>query len=185
MRIAFLPLDGRPVTRDAFLKLAGIAGVEVITPAREQLGELKRPADVDALWAWLNGPGSDAEVVIASAELLIYGGLVPSRVGPEPLDRCLALAARWADLRRAAPQRSIYLSASNLRLPRGADATEEPDYWAEYGPQIFAYSFDEDRYDATGDAASRDRAAAAAAAVPAPVLADVRWRRARNLTVLL
>jgi len=183
--IAFLPLDERPVTRDAFLRLAAIAGAGVVTPPREQLGRLKRPADVEAMWAWLEGPGADSDVVIASAELLIYGGLVPSRVGREPLDRCLALAARWAGLRRAAPHRRLFLSASNLRLPNSADATEEPDYWVEYGPQIFALSFHEDRYEATADPASRDRAAAAAAAVPASVLADVRWRRARNLAVLL
>ncbi|HKX18022.1 MAG TPA: DUF4127 family protein, partial [bacterium] len=151
MRVTFLPLDERPVTRDAFLKLAAIAGAEAATPAREQLGSLKRPADVDALWAWLEGPGAAADVVIASAELLIYGGLVPSRVGREPLDRCLALASRWRDLRLAAPARRLYLSASNLRLPNSADATEEPDYWTEYGPQIFALSFHEDRYEATGD----------------------------------
>ena len=185
MRIAFLPLDERPVTRDAFLALAAIGGAEVLTPDRGQLGSLKRPADVDALWAWLEGPGADSDLVIASAELLIYGGLVPSRVGHEPLDRCLALAARWGGVRRAAPHRRVYLSASNLRLPNSADATEEPDYWAEYGPQIFAYSYHEDRFDATGDLASRDRAAAAAAAVPEMVLADVRWRRARNLAVLV
>ena len=185
MRIAFLPLDERPVTRDAFLKLAAIAGADVATPARGQLGSLKRPADVEALWAWLEGPGAASDVVIASAEMLIYGGLVPSRVGREPLDRCLDLASRWHEVRRAGPGRRLYLSASNLRLPNSADATEEPDYWAEYGPQIFALSFHEDRYEATGDPASRDRAARAAAAVPAAVLADVRWRRTRNLAVLL
>ncbi|HLW48737.1 MAG TPA: DUF4127 family protein [bacterium] len=184
MKIAFLPLDERPVTRDAFLRLAAIAGAEVVTPARERLGELKRPADVEALWGWLGDLGADADLVIASTELLIYGGLVPSRVGREPLDRCLALADRWRETRRAAPRRPIFLSASNLRLPNSDDATEEPDYWVEYGRQIFAHSFHEDRYEATGDAASRERAAAAAAAVPGPVLADVRWRRARNLAVL-
>ncbi|HEV2357737.1 MAG TPA: DUF4127 family protein [bacterium] len=184
MRIAFLPLDGRPVTRGAFLRLAAIAGADVLTPAPEHLGDLKRPADVEGLWAWLAGPGAHADLVVASAELLIYGGLVPSRVGHEPLDRCLALAARWGEARRARPRRRLYLSASNLRLPRTADATEEPDYWTEYGPDIFAHSYDDDRYAATGDPTSRTRAAAAAAAVPATVLADVRWRRERNLAVL-
>jgi hypothetical protein len=184
MRIAFLPLDERPVTRDAFLRLAAVAGAEVLTPAREQLGELKHPADVEALWRWLRGPGAAADLVIASAELLIYGGLVPSRVGHEPVDRCLALADRWREVRAAAPRRPIYLSASNTRLPDSADATEEPDYWAEFGRQIFARSFQEDRYEATGDPASRERAANAAAAVPEAVLDDVRRRRARNLAVL-
>jgi hypothetical protein len=185
MRVAFLPVDERPVTRDAFLSLAGLAGAEVATPAREQLGSLKRPADVEALWMWLERAGADAECVIASAELLIYGGLVPSRVGAEPLERCLALAGRFAALRGASPGRRIFLSASNLRLPNAADASEEPDYWAVHGRQIFALSFHEDRYEATGDPASRDRAAAARAAVPGPVLDDVRRRRGRNLAVLL
>jgi hypothetical protein len=38
MRIAFLPLDDRPVTRDAFLALAAIAGWEAVTPPRSMLG---------------------------------------------------------------------------------------------------------------------------------------------------
>lgn len=185
MRIAFLPLDDRPITRDAFLALAAIAGCEVRTPDRECLGQLKTPADTDALWAWVNGPGAEADLLIASAELLIYGGLVPSRIGHEPLDRCLALAGRLADARRAAPHRRVLLAASNMRLPDAADATEEPEYWAEYGPQIFAHSFHADRAEQTGNSVERAQAEAALRGVPSAVLADVRARRARNLAVLL
>lgn len=185
MRVAFLPLDDRPITRDAFLALAALAGLEVLTPPRELLGHLKTSADIEALWAWVNGPGAEADLLIGSAELMIYGGLVPSRIGHEPLDRCLSLAARFSGAHRAAPHRQMLLAASNMRLPSAADATEEPDYWAEYGPQIFAHSFHADRYEQTGDAASREIAATAAAAVPPAVLADVRARRARNLAVLL
>ncbi len=185
MKIAFLPLDGRPITRDAFLALAAIAGWDTVTPPRQLLGLLKTPADVEALWAWVTGPGAGADLLLASAELLIYGGLVPSRIGHESLDRCLALAGRFAEARRNVPHRRIFVSASNMRLPAAPDATEEPDYWADYGPQIFAYSFHADRYGRTGDPSSRERAAAAQAAVPAAVLADVKSRRARNLTVLL
>jgi hypothetical protein len=185
LRIAFLPLDGRPITRDAFLRLAAAAGVEVVTPRRAMLGDRRDPADVEALWAWVDGPGAEADLLIASAELLIYGGLVPSRIGREPLDRCLALAGRFAAARRRVPGRRLLLSASNLRLPSTADASEEPEYWGVYGPEIFAWSFHSDRFAATGDAASRARARAAEEAVPRPVLADVLSRRARNLTVLL
>ncbi len=185
MRIAFLPLDGRPITRDAFLALAQSAGCEVLTPDRRLLGEVKAPADIEALWRWVNGPGVEAELLIASAELLIYGGLVPSRIGHEPLDRCLGLAARFDDARRTAPHRRMFVAASNMRLPQAADAAEEPEYWAKYGPEIFALSFHSDRCAETGDAASCRRAEAAHAAVPPAVLADVRARRARNLAVLL
>src|SRR2546426_7823964 len=185
MRIAFLPLDDRPVTRGAFLQLAAIAGVEVATPPRALLGARRLPADVEALWAWIDAGGAEADLLIASAELLIYGGLVPSRIGDEPPDRCLALAGRFAGLRRRAPHRRLWLSASNLRLPSTPDASEEPEYWAEYGPQIFAYSYHADRFAQTGDPESRRLAAAAQAAIPRKVLADVMARRARNLTVLL
>jgi hypothetical protein len=185
VRIAFLPLDDRPVTRDAFLALAAVAGCDAVTPPRALLGSLKTPADVEGLWEWVAGPGAEAEVLVGSAELLIYGGLVPSRIGHEPLDRCLGLAARFREARRQAPHRRLLVSASNMRLPPAPDATEEPDYWAAYGPQIFAHSYHADRYEQTGDPESREIAEAAAAAVPAAVLADVRARRARNLAVLL
>ena len=185
MRVAFLPLDDRPVTRGAFLELAGAAGIEVATPPRSMLGVRRQPADVEALWGWVEGDGADADLLIASAELLIYGGLVPSRIGHESLDRCLRLAARFGDARRRAPHRRVLVSASNLRLPSAADAAEEPEYWREHGPEIFAYSYHTDRFAETGAAASRERAASARAALPRTVLADVLARRTRNLTVLL
>ncbi len=185
MRIAFLPLDDRPVTRDAFLALAAIAGCEVVTPPRPLLGSRRIPANVEALWEWVGAEGAEADLLIGSAELVIYGGLVPSRIGHDPLARGLALAARWAETRRRAPHRRLLLAASNLRLPSTPDATEEPLYWEEYGPLIYQYSYHLDRYDMTGDPASRDLAKAAGEAVPAAILSDVRTRRARNLTILL
>src|SRR3989442_10765096 len=81
MRIAFLPLDDRPVTRGAFLQLAAIAGVEVATPPRALLGARKLPAEIEALWAWIDAGGADAEQLVASPELPIYGGHHPSRQG--------------------------------------------------------------------------------------------------------
>jgi hypothetical protein len=185
VRIAFLPVDGRPITRGAFLALAAAAGCAVATPPPSLLGDRRRAGDVEALWAWINTEGAGADLLIASAELLIYGGLVPSRIGHEPLDRCLALAARFAEARRRAPRRRVLLAASNLRLPEGADASEEPDYWAEFGPQIFAYSYHSGRFAETGDPTSHARAQMAHAAVPQAVLADVLTRRTRNFTVLL
>ncbi len=185
MRIAFLPLDDRPITRGAFLHLAAAAGIEVVTPPRSVLGARRHPADVEALWTWVGGEAVDADLLIASAELLIYGGLVPSRIGHESLNRCLALVARFADARRHAPHRRTLVSASNLRLPQAPDASEEPEYWAEHGPQIFAYSYHADRFAETNDPASRRMAADAEATIPRPVLADVVARRARNLTVVL
>src|SRR6202011_2892592 len=110
MRVAFLPLDDRPVTRGAFLQLAALSAIEVATPPRPRLGARRQPADVEALWDWVEGEGAQADLLIASAELLIYGGLVPSRIGHESLDRSLALAARFVEARRRAPHRRLLVS---------------------------------------------------------------------------
>src|SRR2546426_12523489 len=102
MRIAFLPLDDRPVTRGAFLQLAAIAGVEVATPPRALLGARRLPADVEALWAWIDAGGAEADLLIASAELLIYGGLVPPPTGAEGRARGPAASRRVCRLPRPA-----------------------------------------------------------------------------------
>src|SRR5206468_8632492 len=151
MKIAFLPLDARPVTRGAFLDLAGAAGIGVATPPVSLLGDRRRPADVELLWSWIEAEAADADLLIAAAELLIYGGLVPSRIGHESLERCLAFSGRFAGLRRRHVHRRLLLSASNLRLPQAPDNSEEPEYWAEFGPRIFAYSYHADRFARTND----------------------------------
>ena len=71
MNVVFLPLDARPVTRGAFLALARAAGITVATPPCSLLGDRRRPADVDTLWAWIDAEAADADLLIASAELLI------------------------------------------------------------------------------------------------------------------
>ena len=185
MNVAFLPLDARPVTRGAFLALARAAGIAVVTPPCSLLGDRRRPADVDALWGWIDAEAADADLFIASAELLIYGGLVPSRIGSEPLDRCLAMSRRFTDLRHRNAGCGLLLSASNLRLPPSPDASEEPEYWADFGPRIFAYSYHADRYARTHDPSERALAAAAWAGIPEEIVADVLARRERNLAVLL
>jgi uncharacterized protein DUF4127 len=185
MKIAFLPLDARPVTRGAFLDLAGAAGIAVATPPVSLLGDRRRPADVELLWSWIEAEAADADLLIAAAELLIYGGLVPSRIGHESLERCLALSGRFAGLRRRHVHRRLLLSASNLRLPQAPDNSEEPEYWAEFGPRIFAYSYHADRFARTNDPSAWGLAEEARAGIPREVLADVLARRSRNLTVLL
>ena len=79
--IAFVPLDDRPVTRQLPQLLGRIAGVPVLEPPRELLGNYLDPGKSDAIMAWLNGPqATRADHFVVSTDMLAYGGLIASRV---------------------------------------------------------------------------------------------------------
>jgi hypothetical protein len=92
MRIAMIPLDGRPVNWQVPQRLAEIAGIDLLVPPRAMLGTLQSGAQGMQLAKWLVAsatraatPGLDA--VVFSWDALIYGGLVQSRaLDVEPLD---------------------------------------------------------------------------------------------------
>jgi len=86
MKIAFLPIDNRPVCYTLPKLIAGIdENIEFSMPNRELLGDLTKIADIDGLFNWLeNLPSQNA--LILSLDTLIYGGLIPSRRGKETLD---------------------------------------------------------------------------------------------------
>jgi len=79
--IAFVPLDDRPVTYQLPVALGTIAGQRVVTPPRALLGNYLQPGDGDAILAWLNSPETDgANALVASLDMIAYGGLVAARV---------------------------------------------------------------------------------------------------------
>lgn len=79
--IAFVPLDDRPVTRQLPQLLGRIAGVPVLEPPKELLGNYLDAGKPDAIMAWLNGPqATRAGHFVVSADMLAYGGLIASRV---------------------------------------------------------------------------------------------------------
>jgi hypothetical protein len=51
----------------------------VVTPPLDLLCSYKRPADVTALEAWLEGVLPRCHALVASSEMLLYGGLIASR----------------------------------------------------------------------------------------------------------
>ena len=79
--IALVPLDDRPVTVQLPVMLGRIAGVPVRVPPRPLLGHYLHPGQPDRIIAWLNGPQNrGAGAIVLSSDMLVYGGLVASRV---------------------------------------------------------------------------------------------------------
>jgi hypothetical protein len=96
--IAFVPLDDRPVTYQLPIMLGAIAGQPLLTPPRAAIGNYLEPGDPDALLHWLEGYGTQGvSALVASTDMVAYGGLVASRVPgvstSEAFARLRALAA--------------------------------------------------------------------------------------------
>jgi hypothetical protein len=180
-RVLFIPLDDRPATRDVVLDLLPLLGVSWDTPPKDLLGHRRRPADVDALFRWADREAANADVLIASAEGFIHGGLVASRLSVDSID---VLWRRLDRLLRLAAKVPTYLSAVNPRIPTGG-SDEEPAYWDAYGDALRAYSSHLDAGEQTGDDARVKKAWESVEHVPAVVLDDLLRRRRRQLLINL
>ncbi|MCA9791416.1 MAG: DUF4127 family protein [Candidatus Eremiobacteraeota bacterium] len=91
--LSLIPLDDRPCCLDFVERLAGLAGVKVKTPPRPLLGSFTRPGQPEALLDWLEGQ-TDRRV-LASLDMVCWGGLVASRQPDHALATALARLERF------------------------------------------------------------------------------------------
>jgi hypothetical protein len=122
--IAFVPLDDRPVTRQLPQMLGRIAGVRVVEPNRDLLGNYLQFGRPDAIIDWLNGPQTrGASAVVVSTDMLAYGGLVASRVPGTTYPDAYFRLREFETLRRVHPAAWIGAFGTVMRLaPTGVPA---------------------------------------------------------------
>lgn len=183
LTILYIPLDERFTTRFAFLNLASVTPFTILTPPMDLISSQKTPAPLPALYDWISTALPSADIAIISLELYLYGGLIPSRCSNDSsatvMSRLQALAASAAQY----PNLTLYLSSVVMRIPSYNEDVEEPWYWAVYGADLYTFSYYSDAYDVTGNATDLKLAQAAQAAVPAAIVDEFLWRRARNFNV--
>lgn len=170
MKIAFLPIDNRPVCYTLPKLIAGIdEDIEFSIPERELLGDLTKIADIDGLFEWLENLPSQ-KALILSLDTLIYGGLIPSRRGKETLDE---LQLRLEKLKKILKNKGakIYAFSSIMRISNNNYNEEEKEYWSDYGKKIFEYSY------------NLHKNGSAQTDVPAEILKDYFDTRKRNFEV--
>ncbi|MDX2162198.1 MAG: DUF4127 family protein [bacterium] len=171
---ALIPLDERPVNTRCPAMIAAIAGLEVRLPPLDLLSQQRQPADTDRLGAWVTDQFGTVDTMIASVEMLAFGGLLASRIDSTPLQSALARL----DVLKAKGDCRLYAFNVITRIPNADDAREEPSYWAQWGRQIHRYS--QWMHRAELDASVQAALAAAHADLPADVIADFTERRLRN-----
>jgi len=191
-RLLALPVDARPVVCAQVQSLVATAGWELQVPDAAALGHFRRSADRDGLAQWLRDEAGAADAWVLSLDMLVYGGLVPSRFIEDPLPSLLARLALLCELRAAHPGRLLYAFAATMRISNNDVADEEKTCWAQYGRLLWRWSFESDRAEGlrqqglAGEAeAAEQSAAAAAAAIPLAVRQDYQATRERNFQVNL
>jgi hypothetical protein len=137
-RVVFLPVDERFCTRDYFLLLARAANINVVTPPKSYLGAKKTPPDIRRLLKWLDETVLPGDYLVLSIDMLVHGGLIPSRMSIETLD---TLKERLGLLERLKDRDvKIYATMTVTRTPFYNSAEEEPDYWQYFGQDMYDLS---------------------------------------------
>jgi hypothetical protein len=114
--ILFVPLDDRPVTYQLPVMLGNIAGMPVETPPRSELGNYLRPGDRDAIARWLrSNANATVSALVASSDMVAYGGLVASRLPGTSLDDAIARLRELAALKgRGIPYVGVFATVMRL-----------------------------------------------------------------------
>jgi len=179
-KVILVPLDSRPCNVRFPQQLGRIAGCEVLTPPLEILGNLHSAADREHVFSWLSVSltGGEASIcaVVASIDMICYGGLVSSRKPTTTLPEAEERLRRMSDLFRGASH--IPIEAFNVitRLSITVDCDEVAGVYENL--IRYAQLFDEAR--ATNDLCLEMEAEKAKAKIPTDVLDSYLTARRRN-----
>lgn len=140
MKIAFVPIDNRPVCYTLPKIISEIdKNIEFYLPDRKFLGDLTKIADIENIFDWLkNLPELDA--IVLSLDTLAYGGLIPSRRCPESFEEIKIRVEKLKEILKEKHSK-IYAFSSIMRISNNNYNEEEKEYWAKWGKKIFDYSY--------------------------------------------
>lgn len=142
MKLLYIPLDERPCNAIYPVETADISkNVEIITPPIESLGDKKKAADIEEIWTFIEENIADCDAFIFSIEMLLYGGLVPSRLHYQNEADIQTYRARIIKIKKEHPMIPFYAFNLIMRTPRYNSSDEEPDYYEHYGEAIFRYGW--------------------------------------------
>lgn len=137
MKIAFIPIDNRPVCYTLPKEIAGIDNeLELLLPDRKLLGGLNSVADIEGLLRWIENVGH-VDAFVISLDTIAHGGLISSRRSKDSLQEIKKRLERL----KSKLNGKVYAFSSIMRISNNNVNEEEKEYWSEYGTQIFEYSY--------------------------------------------
>ena len=139
-RIAFIPIDNRPVCYQLPKQIASLDRQnDIMLPNVSLLGNLNKIADVEGLFLWLELI-ENVDIIILSLDTIAYGGLIPSRRSNDTFEQVKERIDRLCSI-LAKKSAKVYAFSSIMRISNNNINEEEKEYWAQYGQRIFEYSY--------------------------------------------
>lgn len=160
--------------------IGAMAGVETRMPPYEMLGRFTKPGSPEAIFSWLESQDlTNVRAIIASADMLAYGGLIASREEGATVDQAYNRLRRLIRFKRANPKGpKLYVFASTMRLT--PTATRAAAAWRL---NLAKYEEMKDRWERLRDPALPAILAGLRAKVPAVQILRYEKIRARNFEV--
>ncbi|MFU0783131.1 MAG: DUF4127 domain-containing protein [Thermoanaerobacterium thermosaccharolyticum] len=138
-KVMYIPLDERPCNYIYPKMIMDISDIEMIEPTLDILGNKKSAADVDKLKDWIINNINDVSHLVVSVDMLLYGGIVPSRLHKMTFDECIKRLELIKELKTMNRNLKVYGFNLIMRSPSYNSSDEEPDYYEDYGEKIFQY----------------------------------------------
>ncbi|MGG6311791.1 DUF4127 family protein [Paenibacillus macerans] len=183
-KVVYLPLDERPCNLLYPQQLAAMTDIGLAVPPSELLGDKKRRADLAGLGDWLIEQCRDADVLIASLDMLVHGGIVPSRLHHDTAEICGDRLKLLNFVKANRPQMNIYAFNLITRVPAYSSSEEEPEYYDRFGREIFELGWLSDKRNTDSLSAEEQRRLdEVLAVIPEEVQRDYRTRRSVNSAV--
>ena len=181
-RIAFLPIDNRPVCYQLPKQIASLDKEnEIILPNISLLGNLKKTSDVEGLFLWLELI-ENVDIIVLSLDTIAYGGLIPSRRSNDTFEQVKARIDRLCEI-LSKKQAKVYAFSSIMRISNNNINEEEKEYWAQYGQRIFEYSYNLHKMEKNCAGDNMLACNCAATRIPENILQDYLSARQRNFKI--
>lgn len=185
-KVVLLPLDERPCNYGFPLKIFKETELNVVICPLDILGNKKQPANLKAIDDFLLKETKDAYGLVISIDMLLYGGIVPSRLHYQLEEELLTRISLLKTLKANNPKLIIYAFDLIMRSPQYSSSDEEPDYYEVCGMEIFKTGYIENRIEIGVATEEEKRALPKIKEKILPAyLADFLKRRAVNLKLNL
>ncbi|WP_214821021.1 MULTISPECIES: DUF4127 family protein [unclassified Exiguobacterium] len=136
MKIVYVPIDERPCNVDVVQRIVGVTDeVTLLTPPDHVYGYKKEAADKFRMREWVHSV-KDCDAFVLSADMLCYGGLLPSRLHHmTEADRDTFI--EWMRTLRRETEAPLYVATMIMRTPKYSSDDEEPDYYGQFGAEMY------------------------------------------------
>ncbi len=178
--IILIPLDSRPAAGQFAQMIGKIAACDVTMPPYDDLGRFTSPGKSDRILDWLASQDlHHVTAVIASADMVAYGGLIASRTPETAYELAIKRLDRLVRIVKNSGAK-LYVSSATMRL--APTATRVNRLWRDKMTKYLALR---NVYDRTKDAGTRDELHRLLSYIPPKDFDDYIHTRRRDHSVQL